>query len=148
MNRIKIAYFDIDGALVDFYAGQSAPQILEPLPRLQQAGKGKIVCLATGRAPMVLPRFSGIGFDTLVLGRSKPSKVLRSFRIHDSIVCWPVQDRCPAIGRRRATARTAAGSQTQAHGRRQDQGSEFLQSVHLLYHNKRTQLRVTTHSRL
>lgn len=25
MNRIKIAYFDIDGALVDFYAGQSAP---------------------------------------------------------------------------------------------------------------------------
>lgn len=70
MNRIKIAYFDIDGALVDFYAGQSAPQILEPLPRLQQAGKGKIdlpghPACAHGAAAFFRDRVRHAGFGTI-----------------------------------------------------------------------------------
>lgn len=61
MCPIKIAFFDIDGTLLDIGQKQPSPRTLEALRRLQE--NGIRVCLATGRSPMVVPKFRGITFD-------------------------------------------------------------------------------------
>lgn len=61
MDRIRIAFFDIDGTLVDFHTKQISAKTLEALTRLR--AQGIILCLATGRSPLALPRFPGIEFD-------------------------------------------------------------------------------------
>lgn len=64
MKRIKIAFFDIDGTLIDLNTKKISEKMLETLVRLQE--KGVILCLATGRSPMVLPRFKGVAFDAFL----------------------------------------------------------------------------------
>ena len=64
MNKIRIAFFDIDGTLVDFHAKQISAKTLEALTRLRASGV--ILCLATGRSPMTLPHFPGIEFDAFL----------------------------------------------------------------------------------
>ena len=64
MNRIRIAFFDIDGTLVDFNTRQISAKTLEALIRLR-ANRVKL-CLATGRSPLALPHFSGIEFDAFL----------------------------------------------------------------------------------
>lgn len=64
MNKIRIAFFDIDGTLVDFHAKQISSKTLEALTRLRAGGV--ILCLATGRSPMTLPHFPGIEFDAFL----------------------------------------------------------------------------------
>ena len=64
MNRVRIAFFDIDGTLVDFHTKQISPKTLEALRRLR--AQGVLLCLATGRAPVSLPRFPGIEFDAFL----------------------------------------------------------------------------------
>ena len=64
MNRVRIAFFDIDGTLVDFHTKQSSPKTLEALRRLR--AQGVLLCLATVRAPVSLPRFPGIEFDAFL----------------------------------------------------------------------------------
>lgn len=64
MKRIKIAFFDIDGTLIDLNTKKISEKMLETLVRLQE--KGMILCLATGRSPMVLPRFKGVAFDAFL----------------------------------------------------------------------------------
>ena len=61
MNRIKIAFFDVDGTLIDMEKKQITPTTLEALQRLQAAGIR--ICLATGRSPLVVPHFEGVEFD-------------------------------------------------------------------------------------
>lgn len=64
MNKIKIAFFDIDGTLIDFHKKEISEKVLETLGRLKE--KGVILCLATGRSPLVLPHFQGIEFDAFL----------------------------------------------------------------------------------
>lgn len=64
MKKIKIAFFDIDGTLIDLNTKKISEKMLETLVRLQE--KGVILCLATGRSPMVLPRFKGVAFDAFL----------------------------------------------------------------------------------
>lgn len=64
MNRIRIAFFDIDGTLVNFHSKQISDKTLEALTRLQ--AQGVILCLATGRSPLALPYFPGIQFDAFL----------------------------------------------------------------------------------
>lgn len=64
MDRIRIAFFDIDGTLVDFHAKQISAKTLEALTRLR--AQGIILCLATGRSPLALPHFPGIEFDVFL----------------------------------------------------------------------------------
>ncbi len=64
MKDIKIAFFDIDGTLIDINKKIISEKILETLARLKQ--KGGLICLATGRAPLTLPRFQGTDFDVFL----------------------------------------------------------------------------------
>ena len=61
MDKIKIIFFDIDGTLIDMQKKKITPRILETLTRLQNCGIR--LCIATGRSPMVVPRFEGVEFD-------------------------------------------------------------------------------------
>ena len=64
MSLIKIAFFDIDGTLVDIQTKRPSPHAVETLRRLQE--NGVMVCLATGRAPMEVPKFEGAHFDAIL----------------------------------------------------------------------------------
>ena len=64
MAPIKIAFFDIDGTLIDMQKKQITPATLEALQRLQ--ANGIRICLATGRSPMVVPHFAGVEFDAFL----------------------------------------------------------------------------------
>ena len=64
MKEIKIAFFDIDGTLIDINKKVISEKILETLSRLKQ--KGILICLATGRAPLTLPQFPKINFDVFL----------------------------------------------------------------------------------
>ncbi len=64
MRPIKIAFFDIDGTLIDIEKKQITEKTVEALRRLQK--KGIRICLATGRAPMELPKIEGVQFDAFL----------------------------------------------------------------------------------
>lgn len=61
-KNIKIAFFDIDGTMIDIGSRKITPNMLETLSGLQR--NGIKICIATGRPPAILPRFQGIDFDT------------------------------------------------------------------------------------
>ena len=61
MQNIKIAFFDIDGTLIDMEKKQISEKTLDALIRLQK--NGIRICLATGRCPVCLPKFPGVEFD-------------------------------------------------------------------------------------
>ena len=61
MKNIKIAFFDIDGTLVDMNTKQISKKMIETLQALQQ--KGIKLCIATGRPPFSVPHFEGVDFD-------------------------------------------------------------------------------------
>ena len=60
MNDIRIMFFDIDGTLIDMQKKHISEKMLETLKRLQ--ANGILICLSTGRPPMILPRFEGVEF--------------------------------------------------------------------------------------
>ena len=64
MDKIRIAFFDIDGTLVDFHSKHISVKTVEALTRLR--AKGVILCLATGRSPLALPCFPEIKFDVFL----------------------------------------------------------------------------------
>lgn len=59
MEQMKIAFFDVDGTLVDMK--KISPKTVETLQRLRQ--KGILICMATGRTPVTVPKFDGVEFD-------------------------------------------------------------------------------------
>ena len=59
-KNIKIAFFDIDGTMIDIGSRKITPNMLETLSGLQR--NGIKICIATGRPPAILPRFQGNGF--------------------------------------------------------------------------------------
>lgn len=61
MNPIKIIFFDIDGTLVDPATGRIPAKTYEALNRLRE--RGILLCIATGRSPVVLPNFGNLHFD-------------------------------------------------------------------------------------
>ena len=61
MNTVKIIFFDIDGTLVDPATGNVPEKTYEALNRLRE--KGILLCIATGRSPVVVPDFHGFRFD-------------------------------------------------------------------------------------
>ncbi len=64
MSRIKIAFFDIDGTLIDIEKKHITDKTLETLHRLQD--NGILICIATGRAPAELPKIEGVKFDAFL----------------------------------------------------------------------------------
>lgn len=61
---IRIAFFDIDGTLIDMNRKSISDQMLECLVRLKQ--NDIILCIATGRPPASVPHFPGIEFDAFL----------------------------------------------------------------------------------
>lgn len=61
MKNIKIAFFDVDGTLIDMEKKEISAKVLSTLNQLKE--NGIIVCMATGRTPMTLPKIPGIEFD-------------------------------------------------------------------------------------
>lgn len=61
MTSIKIIFFDIDGTLVDSETGWIPDKTFEALQRLRE--NGVLLCIATGRSPVVLPDFGTFQFD-------------------------------------------------------------------------------------
>ena len=64
MDPIQIVFFDIDGTLIDMEKKEITPKTLEALRRLKALGV--LLCLATGRGPLTLPRFDGVEFDVFL----------------------------------------------------------------------------------
>lgn len=64
MEHIKIAFFDIDGTILQFEHREITERMCDTLHQLQK--KGIIICIATGRAPVSLPHFSGVEFDAFL----------------------------------------------------------------------------------
>ena len=61
MKNTKILFFDIDGTLIDMNRKKISDKMIEALIRLKE--RGILLCLATGRGPMGVPRFPGVEFD-------------------------------------------------------------------------------------
>lgn len=64
MEGIKIAFFDIDGTLIDMKTKQMSPLMKETLIELKR--NGIILCIATGRPFKSVPHFDGIDFDAFL----------------------------------------------------------------------------------
>ena len=61
---IKIAFFDVDGTMVDMVSKKITPRMKETLIKLKE--KGVKICMATGRPLSCIPKFDGIDFDVLL----------------------------------------------------------------------------------
>lgn len=63
MTDIKIAFFDIDGTLIDHSTGRISDKTVLTLNQLRQ--RGIKLCVVTGRPPASLPDFGQLRFDVL-----------------------------------------------------------------------------------
>lgn len=61
MKNIKIAFFDIDGTILNFKHKDLSPNTLKALQTLKR--NDIKICIATGRGPVQVPRFKDIKFD-------------------------------------------------------------------------------------
>lgn len=61
---MKIAFFDIDGTLLNFKESDLHPCIRDALIRLQN--NGTKIFAATGRPPYAVPKFPGVSFDGML----------------------------------------------------------------------------------
>lgn len=64
MNDIKIAFFDIDGTLIDMERKVISEKMVETLLQLKK--NHIIICIATGRTPIAIPQFEGVQFDAFL----------------------------------------------------------------------------------
>ena len=63
-GKIKIAFFDVDGTLIDMDRKKITPNTVAALRRLQ--AQGVKLCIASGRSPMLIPRIESVEFDALL----------------------------------------------------------------------------------
>ena len=61
MHKPRIIFFDIDGTLIDMEKKRITERTLDALRRLQQ--NGILLAVATGRSPLIVPKFDGVEFD-------------------------------------------------------------------------------------
>lgn len=64
MRKPRIIFFDIDGTLIDMEKKRITKPTLDALRRLQQSGI--LLAIATGRSPLIVPRFDGVEFDVFL----------------------------------------------------------------------------------
>ena len=64
MHKPRIIFFDIDGTLIDMEKKRITERTLDALRRLQQ--NGILLAVATGRSPLIVPKFDGVEFDVFL----------------------------------------------------------------------------------
>ena len=100
MNHIKIIFFDIDGTLVDPATGRIPDKTFEVLQKLRE--NGILLCIATGRSPMVIPDFGSFQFDAYCTYNGSlcytPKEVIHSNPLSSADV-GKVLENASAIGR-------------------------------------------------
>ena len=64
MHKPRIIFFDIDGTLIDMEKKRITKRTLDALRRLQQ--NGILLAVATGRSPLIVPKFDGVEFDVFL----------------------------------------------------------------------------------
>lgn len=64
MKDLKIAFFDVDGTMIDMYTRKISPRMIETLNKLQN--NGVKICMATGRPLLTIPSIEGVEFDVLL----------------------------------------------------------------------------------
>ena len=64
MHKPRIIFFDIDGTLIDMEKKRITERTLDALRRLQQ--NGILLAIATGRSPLIVPKFDGVEFDVFL----------------------------------------------------------------------------------
>ena len=82
-KAIKIAFFDIDGTLIDMNRKNISDQMLDCLIRLKE--NDIILCIATGRPPASVPHFPGIGLLKIMLSFVKQYEALKVKKASNSI---------------------------------------------------------------
>ena len=92
MNKPKIIFFDVDGTLVPL-KGAARPRTLEALRRLHQ--NGIRLCIATGRAPMEVPKFEGVSFDAFLTYNGSYCFTPEQDIFKNTIPTEEVATRCP-----------------------------------------------------
>lgn len=101
----KIAFFDIDGTLIDMKRGYITEKVKKTLRHLQDSGVR--LCLATGRGPMILPDFGGVKFDAVISFNGSycyvGDKIIRKTPLPSADVAKIVQN-AAALGRPIAVA--------------------------------------------
>lgn len=103
MNPIQIAFFDIDGTLVDFDLKRMTEPVRNALLELQS--RGVRICIATGRAPMTVQKFDGITFDTFLTFNGSYCYDAQGEIFSNPI---PAEDVKTLIGNARSLGRTVA----------------------------------------
>lgn len=58
MKNVKIIFFDIDGTLIDMAKKEISEKMLATLKALKK--QHIILCVATGRGPIALPKFESL----------------------------------------------------------------------------------------
>ena len=58
---IKIAFFDVDGTLLQLGSKEPSPKTVQALQKLR--ANGVLLCMATGRGYLSVPHFEGVDFD-------------------------------------------------------------------------------------
>ncbi len=63
-GKTRIAFFDVDGTLIDMERKKITPNTVAGLRGLQ--ARGVKLCIASGRSPMLIPKIEGVEFDALL----------------------------------------------------------------------------------
>ena len=58
---IKIAFFDVDGTLLQLGSKEPSPKTVQALQKLR--ANGVLLCMATGRGYLSIPHFESVDFD-------------------------------------------------------------------------------------
>ena len=61
MNKVKIVFFDVDGTLIGMHRKTISEKTKEALLRLRE--NGILICIASGRSPVSIPKPEGVTFD-------------------------------------------------------------------------------------
>ena len=75
MHKPRIIFFDIDGTLIDMEKKRITERTLDALRRLQQ--NGILLAIATGRSPLIVPKFDGVEFDVFLKSAIWPLSITR-----------------------------------------------------------------------
>lgn len=124
MGKLKIAFFDIDGTLIDMKTKRMSQKVEEALIRLKE--NNVLLCLATGRAPNSIPQFENIEFDAFLTFNGSYCYTKRDIILKNTISANDVQQIIENASTINRPVSIASAVRTGANGKDQDLIDYFL----------------------